>query len=160
MKKVIIHSALLVILSLQLLNKAHSGEIDSFDLNQYKGKVVYLDFWASWCVPCRKSFPWMNQLTEEYSTADLVIIAVNLDKKEELAEEFLKENPANFDIFYDPKGVLAKRFKIKGMPSSVIFDRAGKPVAAHTGFFVKKIQQYEHEIIDAIGNEANNSDPK
>jgi len=160
MKKIIFYSVLLTNLALHLASPAKSEEIDSLNLDQYRGKVVYLDFWASWCVPCRKSFPWMNQLTEKYSNDDLVILAVNLDKKKKLAEVFLKENPANFNIIYDPKGKLAKRFKIKGMPSSVIFDGEGKPIAAHTGFFVKKIEQYEQEIISAIDNEQNKPDAK
>ena len=120
------------------------------DLSNYKGKVVYLDFWASWCIPCRKSFPWMNKQLEQYSSEDLVIIAVNLDKKRELAEQFLIENPAKFSIVYDPKGQLAKFLKIKGMPSSVIFDRNGNPISAHTGFFEKKIELYENELAKAI----------
>ena len=129
---------------------ANDASPSSFDIGHYKGKVVYLDFWASWCVPCRKSFPWMNQLREKYSADDLVIIAVNLDKKKVLANEFLKENPAAFNIIYDAKGIIAKKFQIKGMPSSVIFDRNGKPVIAHTGFFVKKINKYEQEIKNTV----------
>jgi thiol-disulfide isomerase/thioredoxin len=120
------------------------------DLSNYKGKIVYLDFWASWCIPCRKSFPWMNKQLEQYSSEDLVIIAVNLDKKRALAEQFLIDNPAKFNIVYDPKGQLAKYLKIKGMPSSVIFDRNGNPITAHTGFFEKKIEQYQSELAKAI----------
>lgn len=136
------------ILLLASVFHAASSVAEEMPLNlaEYKGKVVYLDFWASWCVPCRKSFPWMNTMQQQYSPDDLVIIAVNLDKKKELATSFLDENPANFKILYDPKGQLAKKFQIKGMPSSVIFDRNGKPVVAHTGFFIKKISDYEAEI--------------
>jgi thiol-disulfide isomerase/thioredoxin len=123
------------------------------DLSDYKGKVVYLDFWASWCIPCRKSFPWMNKQLKNFSSDDLVIIAVNLDKKRELAEQFLADNPAEFNIVYDPKGQLAKFLKIQGMPSSVIFDRQGNPITAHTGFFEKKIEQYESELSKAITND-------
>lgn len=156
MKKLAIGRLLLLTLALLSIGTISADETtenttpQTFKLSDYKGKVVYLDFWASWCVPCRKSFPWMNQLRQKYSEEDLVIVAVNLDKKESLANEFLAENPASFDILYDPKGLLAKRFQIKGMPSSVIFDRNGKPIKAHTGFFVKKISAYEQEIKNII----------
>jgi len=156
MKKFVFYSLLFIIVSILHSQKPLASEIakskaaDSFDLSQYEGKVIYLDFWASWCVPCRKSFPWMNQLQQKHEDKDLVIVAINLDKKKSLADAFLLENPANFNIVYDPKGQLAKKFGIKGMPSSVIFDRNGKAVKAHTGFFVKKIDQYEQEIQNTL----------
>jgi len=156
MKNFIVCSLLLFVFS-NLLDKTALASDSSqseniLNLDQYKGKVVYLDFWASWCVPCRKSFPWMNQLQQKYSADELVIIAVNLDKKRILADKFLAENPAKFNVIYDPKGHLAKKFKIKGMPSSVIFDRNGKPIIAHTGFFIKKIDEYEQQIKNTINS--------
>jgi len=143
------------VISFLLLISVISGEQvtakeGQLDLSEYQGKVVYLDFWASWCVPCRKSFPWMNKIQQQYSTDELVVIAVNLDKKRELADAFLRENPAKFKIIYDPKGLLAKKYHVKGMPSSAMFNRDGKPVVAHTGFFVKKIKEYEAEIKNEI----------
>ncbi len=145
MKKLIIYSLILFTFA-QSIGDSKAEQPDGFNINDYQGKVVYLDFWASWCIPCRKSFPWMNKIQDQYSDDDLVIIAVNLDKKKSLATAFLAENPATFNILYDPKGRLAKQFHIKGMPSSVIFDRNGKPIKAHTGFFAKKISEYEQEI--------------
>ncbi len=120
---------------------------DTFNIQDYRGKVVYLDFWASWCIPCRKSFPWMNKMQANYGDKGLVIIAINVDKKRPLAEKFLSQIPANFSILYDPQGKQAKAFKIKGMPSSVLFDKEGQIVTSHTGFFSKKIPQYEEEIL-------------
>ena len=101
------------IISITFLLAANTlqADVGTFDLKNYQGKVVYLDFWASWCVPCRKSFPWLNQLRNRYSEKQLVIVAVNLDKEAALAADFLKQYPANFDIFYDPEGVLAKMVK-------------------------------------------------
>jgi len=115
-------------------------------LAKHKGEVVYLDFWASWCVPCRKSFPWMNMVQEKYQTKGFSIISVNLDADYALAQKFLKENPASFSVIYDPKGKLAKHFKIQGMPSSMLIGRDGKIKQRHTGFFAKKIPQYQQEI--------------
>ncbi len=119
---------------------------ENFNIEQYRGKVVYLDFWASWCVPCRKSFPWMNQLHNKYSSDEFIIIAVNLDKQRNLADEFLNKNPAQFMVHYDPEGLLPKQYKIKGMPSSIIFNKHGKIISRHTGFFEQKIKKYEQAI--------------
>jgi thiol-disulfide isomerase/thioredoxin len=118
-------------------------------LQQHQGKVIYLDFWASWCGPCRKSFPWMNSLQKKYSADDFIVLSVNVDNDRTLAEEFLKVTPANFSIYYDPKGQVARKYRLKGMPSSFLIDKTGKTVSAHVGFTVKKQQQYQAEI-DAL----------
>lgn len=116
----------------------------------HKGKVVYLDFWASWCVPCRKSFPWMNGMQKKYQGQGLVVLSVNLDAQAQLAAQFLQQTPANFDVIYDARGILAKKFQLKGMPSSYLFDRQGKLISAHSGFNGKKMEKYQHEIEQAL----------
>jgi cytochrome c biogenesis protein CcmG/thiol:disulfide interchange protein DsbE len=103
-------------------------------LADFKGKVVYLDFWASWCPPCRKSFPWMNAMKRRYGEQGLAIVAVNLDKDRELAAKFLHDQPASFTIAYDPEGELADTYQVQGMPSSYIIDRSGHISAVHLGF--------------------------
>ncbi len=115
-----------------------------------KGKIVYVDFWASWCVPCRKSFPWMNTMQKQHQEQGLVVLSINLDAQAELAEKFLQETPANFAIIYDAKGALAKEFQLKGMPSSYLFDRQGKLISAHSGFNGKKMKEYQQEIKQAL----------
>ena len=103
-------------------------------LADLKGKVVYLDFWASWCPPCRKSFPWMNEMERRYSRQGLTVIAVNLDKDHDLAAKFLNEVPANFTVAYDPQGTVAESYHVPGMPSSFIIDRNGRIQTIHVGF--------------------------
>lgn len=115
-------------------------------LNQHQGEVVYLDFWASWCGPCRKSFPWMNEMQATYREQGFTVISVNLDKERKLAEQFLQQSQARFPVVYDPEGVLAKQYQLKGMPMSFLLDRQGEVRVAHTGFFSDKRQQYEAEI--------------
>ena len=73
-------------------------------LAEHKGDVIYLDFWASWCVPCRKSFPWMNAIQKKYQSQRFTVISVNVDANDELAQKFLKKTPASFAVIYDPKG--------------------------------------------------------
>ncbi len=103
-------------------------------LSDYKGKVVYLDFWASWCGPCKQSFPWMNALQEKYGEKDFKVVAINLDVNTEDWKKFLETVPANFDIALDPKGLIAKQFGVKGMPTSLIIDREGKVHVQHAGY--------------------------
>ena len=85
--------------ALILGTNAHAAAID---LSQYRGKVVYLDFWASWCGPCKQSFPWLASLARTYASKDFVVIAVNVDKDQSRAQQFLGETPAGFPIVYDP----------------------------------------------------------
>lgn len=124
-------------------------------LNENKGKVIYLDFWASWCIPCRKSFPWMNKIQNHYSTDGFTVISVNVDTDNMLAEQFLLKNKSNFPVIYDPKGTLAKEFKLKGMPSSFIINRSGEIIKAHTGFFSDKKLSYEKELETLIYEQNN-----
>ncbi|MDN3653610.1 TlpA disulfide reductase family protein [Thalassotalea ponticola] len=119
-----------------------------------KGRVVYVDFWASWCIPCKQSFAWMNDMQKKYQQQDLVIVAVNLDVKRSMANEFIQQHPVDFSILYDPQGRLAKQFKLKGMPSSFIFDRSGKLVQAHTGFFTEQQDQYEANVVAVLNNQS------
>ncbi len=115
-------------------------------LSDLHNKVIYIDFWASWCSPCRRSFPWMNNLSEKYPEDDFVVIAVNVDKERQLADEFLKQVPAKFNILFDESGDIAKQYKVLGMPSSFLIDRNGDIRFMHTGFYQKKIVDYEKEI--------------
>lgn len=115
-------------------------------LASLKGQVIYVDFWASWCGPCRKSFPWLNEMQANYGPQGLTVLSVNVDAKKSFALEFLEEFPANFDVIYDPKGKVARSYDLRGMPSSFIVDRQGTVVATHVGFNEQKKHQYETEI--------------
>ena len=103
-------------------------------LSGLKGKVVYVDFWASWCGPCRQSFPWMNEMQSKYGAQGLQIVGVNLDAKQADADQFLASLPARFTVAFDAKGESAKRFEVKGMPTSVLIGADGKVLAVHQGF--------------------------
>jgi cytochrome c biogenesis protein CcmG, thiol:disulfide interchange protein DsbE len=116
------------------------------DMRAYRGKVVYIDFWASWCGPCRQSFPWLDRLVSEYTSKNFVVIGVNVDKDRDRAERFLNETPADFPIVYDPKGELATVYKVAGMPSGVLIDRAGHVRFQHAGFSEKQKGLYEEQL--------------
>lgn len=115
-------------------------------LSALRGKVVYLDFWASWCGPCRQSFPWMNDLQSKYGSRGLQILGVNLDAKDADARKFLAENNGNFLLAFDPKGATPKLYGVKGMPTSYLIDREGRIVSEHSGFNFSKTSGLEKEI--------------
>ena len=124
--------------------------LDSFDAAQYKGSVVYVDFWASWCGPCRKSFPWLNSIEKKYRDKGLVVIGINVDSDFEMAKRFLEKTPAKFALFSDPKGVLADKYKLIGMPSSFVLDRNGEVRHRHVGFKKSNIDAYEKSIVSLL----------
>ena len=106
----------------------------NISLDQFKGEVVYVDFWATWCPPCRKSFPWMEQMHKRYKDLGLKIVAISLDGKRGVIDKFLKDNPVSFMILQDPNGKIADAYKLKGMPSSYLIDRKGNIRITHAGF--------------------------
>jgi len=106
----------------------------SLDLTGFRGHVVYLDFWASWCGPCRQSFPWMETMKNAYEGQGLEIVAVNLDMDRAEADKFLKQFHTTFAVRFDPQGRLAESYKVQGMPSSVLIDRHGVTRFTHVGF--------------------------
>ena len=119
---------------------------DPLDLAKYKGKVVYLDFWASWCGPCRLSFPYMELLRSAYARKEFVVIAVNVDHSRERADAFLNQVGGNVPVVYDPKGAIAAKYHVSEMPTSVLIGRDGRVRFVHQGFFETKTPQYESHI--------------
>jgi len=103
-------------------------------LQQFIGQVIYLDFWASWCVPCAKSFPYMNYLEKAFNKQGLKIIAINLDEDINDAHEFLVKVPAKFTLAFDSKQQCAKAFNVQAMPSTYIIDKQGVVRHIHLGF--------------------------
>ena len=122
-------------------------------LADYRGKVVVLDFWASWCVPCRRSFPWLNGMHRKYAGQGLVIIGVNVDREPDDAARFLQMYPAQFEIRYDSDGILAREYDVQGMPTSFVIGRDGRLSARHHGFKVKRQHEYEAAIVAALEQE-------
>lgn len=123
------------------------------DLAQYRGKVVVVDFWASWCVPCRRSFPWLNEMHGKYGQ-DLVIVGVNVDAERKAADRFLTEFPARFQIVYDAAGALPTQYQVNAMPTSIIYDRAGREITRHLGFQNAKRDEYETVLRTALNTGA------
>jgi cytochrome c biogenesis protein CcmG, thiol:disulfide interchange protein DsbE len=113
---------------------ADSPAAGPLDLSSHRGHVVIVDFWASWCKPCRQSIPWLNSLRARYGASGLTIIGVNVDAERRDADKFLHDVPIDFEVVFDPQGNIAKQFKVQGMPTSYFIDRSGKLVETHLGF--------------------------
>lgn len=126
------------------------GEQGTVKLSKTAGSVVYVDFWASWCGPCRQSFSWMNDTQEKYRSQGLKIIGVNLDSKSEDAKKFLAQIPAKFTIAFDSKGVVPRNYGVKGMPTSFLIGRDGKIIFQHLGFKDADRESLEKQIKAAL----------
>lgn len=112
-----------------------------------KGKVVLVDFWASWCGPCKESFPAMDELQQKYGQKGLVILAVNVDEDAAAMKDFLKDHPASFTILHDASKKLVGTVNIASMPSSFILGPDGKVAAVHKGFHGKQTSlEYAKEV--------------
>lgn len=103
-------------------------------LAAYKGKVVFLDFWASWCAPCLTSLPMLEELRKELAGQDFQILAVNVDKDRDKAKRFLGRHPIGYPSVSDPEGKLPATFELKAMPTSFLIDRKGVIRHIHDGF--------------------------
>ena len=124
------------------------GEVKPESIQKNKGQVVYVDFWASWCIPCAHSFPFLNELHQEFKDKGLQIIGINMDENVEDAKAFLAKTPAQFTIMADTSAQCAKDFDVKAMPSSYLIDRKGIVHHVHQGFRSEDIK----ELRALVGN--------
>ena len=119
----------------------------AIDLDAHAGKVVYLDFWASWCGPCQQSFPWMIGLQERLADRGLVILTVNVDRDRAKADKFLEKIEGELTVIYDPEGKIAAAYELEGMPSSFVYGRDGVLKSTHTGFHSEQATEVEAGLI-------------
>lgn len=116
-----------------------------------RGKVVLVDFWASWCAPCREEMPVLNRLQEEYGDDGLVIVGVNIDRDEANMTRFLRRTPVDFRVVHDSGGsTVAERYEPPRMPSSYLIDRRGVVRHVHEGFRASDEAQLERHIRDLL----------
>ena len=118
-------------------------------LDSLRGKVVLVDFWASWCAPCRGSFPWLSRMHDRYSANGFTVVAVNLDKDRAAADRFLEEFPAPFAVAFDSSGRTAEKYRVTVMPTSFLVARDGTILHTHSGFDPKKVAAVENLIQEA-----------
>jgi cytochrome c biogenesis protein CcmG/thiol:disulfide interchange protein DsbE len=123
---------------------------NTLKLSALRGQVVYLDFWASWCGPCKQSFPWMNALQQRYGAKGLQVVAINLDEEASDAHRFLAQVPAQFRVAFDRTSDTPKRYAIVGMPTSVLIGADGQVLMVHTGFRADDTATLESAIQHAL----------
>lgn len=115
-------------------------------LNDLKGRVLLVDFWASWCEPCREEFPEFEAMYRDLRERGVEIIAISVDRKRENAEAFLAKHPASFPVIHDPNRAIADRFKPRAMPTAYIIDQSGVVRFVHLGFQRSYLTTYREEI--------------
>lgn len=118
-------------------------------LASYHGKVIYLDFWASWCTPCRKSLPALNMLRQELSEQGFEVLAINLDESPEEGLEFLQEIPVDYPTLFD-NAETAATYQLRGMPTAYLIDREGNLRAQHVGFNSQDVPEIRAAILDLL----------
>lgn len=122
----------------------------TLDLAKYRGKVVYVDFWASWCGPCKLSFPYMQQLAARFPASDLAVVTINVDRQRAAADAFLQQVRSNLPVIYDAPGDLAQAWKVAEMPTSLVFDRTGVMRFRHLGFFPGRVREYDGHVAQLV----------
>jgi len=103
-------------------------------LSDLRGQVMLLNFWASWCGPCRQEMPILDEIHNKYKSLGFSVLGVNLDAKSKKAIGYLKDTPVTFPVLYDPKGVTSEQYGVSAMPSTVIIDRNGNVRHLHKGY--------------------------
>ena len=116
------------------------------NLADFRGRVVLVDFWASWCAPCKASFPLLDALRRDLQPKGVEVLAVNVDERRRDMDAFLADRSHSMPILIDPKGVAAQAFGVQAMPSSFVIDRSGKIRFAHAGYTATTVQRYREEI--------------
>ena len=119
---------------------------EKVDLSALAGKVVVVDFWASWCAPCKQEMPVLQALHEKYGRQGLVIVGVNIDTNRKKMDKFLRGTPVTFRIVHDPKITIPQRYEPSMMPTSYFIGRGGKLRYVHEGFRKEDVEGIEAKI--------------
>jgi len=134
----------------EIVGKTHDGK--TVRLSDFRGKVVLIDFWASWCGPCKEEFPFLVQLHEKLKHKNFTVLAVNVDTEIEDMANFIAKQKVkpSFPIIVDPEGKIAERYKLKGMPTTVMVDKQGNIRYRHTGFKPEDKKRIIKEIMSLL----------
>jgi thiol-disulfide isomerase/thioredoxin len=118
----------------------------AISLDQYKGQVIMINFWASWCGPCRTEMPILEKLHAKYKPMGFTMIGVNVEPDSSLAAKWLAATPVSFPILFDTRSEVSKLYSVAGMPSTVIIDRKGNLRWLHRGYKAGDENEYLDQI--------------
>lgn len=124
--------------------------VPGIDAAALKGRVVVVDFWASWCAPCKRSFPWWSEMQAKYGARGLQVVAVNVDRQRADADAFLARAMPRFALAFDAEGETPQRFQVKAMPTSVLIGADGRVLLRHEGFKDDDRAALEAAIVAAL----------
>lgn len=128
--------------------KSRSGE--NLKLSEFRGDVVMINFWASWCAPCRKEMPLLEDLYKKYNDLGFELLAVNVEEDSSQADKLLDDVHVTFPVLFDAENKVAKLYKVVAMPSTVIVDRDGGMRYLHRGYLPGYEVEYEKQIKELI----------
>jgi peroxiredoxin len=119
-------------------------------LSEYRGQVVMINFWATWCAPCRQEMPHLSRLYEQYRKAGFMLLGVNIDDNPKAAQAMAEQLGVRFPVLYDTTKQVSKQYDVDAMPSTVIVDRDGKVQYLHRGYRSGTEQQYEAKVREIL----------
>lgn len=128
--------------------KSNSGE--NLKLSEYRGEVVMINFWASWCGPCRQEMPLLDELYKNYQPLGFTILGVNVEENPQKAKSLLKDIPVSFPVLFDTDNTVSRLYDVVAMPSTVLVDRAGNVRYLHKGYKPGYEQSYQEQIRSLI----------
>lgn len=128
--------------------KSNTGK--NIKLSELRGQVILLNFWASWCGPCRQEMPLLEKLQQRYSALGFTVLGVNVEEDSSKAKSLLKDIPVSFPILYDTQNKVSKQYKVSAMPSTVMIDRNGNMRYLHRGYKPGDEAQYKKWVKQLI----------
>lgn len=128
--------------------KSRTGE--NLKLSEHRGDVVMINFWASWCAPCRQEMPLLEKLYQKYSDLGFTLLAVNVEEDSSKADDLLRDIPVTFPVLFDNTNKVSKLYNVVAMPSTVIVDRDGNMRYLHRGYLPGYEEEYKKQVKELI----------
>ncbi len=126
---------------------------EDFDIADHAGRVILVDFWASWCPPCVESMPWLSRMASTHGDEGLTIVAINVDRDLKDAAKMLAALDPGIVVVHDETGSLAKAYELEALPSAFVYDRTGTLRASHVGFLLADAGAKEAELVALLKEE-------
>lgn len=119
---------------------------EEISLSDLRGNVVMINFWATWCGPCREEMPHLEALHQRYSDLGFTLLGVNVEEDSRLSDRFLADTPVTFDILFDPENRVSELYDVVAMPSTVLVDREGNLRYIHHGYKAGYENEYQSQV--------------